>query len=445
MSAQPVINTTSLNEDAQLAMRLLADDKFVKYRKRFTMLTNSVTAAILLQRIIELWDHYDKKPFYRFKEAPATKQVLYRSGESWTEDLGFNRGEFDYALKIIGTRIKKGDHKREYLELDVPVQGDDEDIEQYAQRLQAAISRLVFYWTDGRRITYYEINEPLLYKFTRWIYDPKSRNLREVLSSVSSDSKSKKLALDIKSQKLALHRSDSIEESDLIEDNLKTEEVDKAAASETETQESSSVQATPTDQGDDPAQATPPDPLTPSSAGPLPPAVLDGLGMRGAATVARQERQAADFRTVKAHPLYQAFIAEWEESLAGTAEARRDAIIPHVRPETAARHLEALAQLDLMQAKPDHVRTIVAAKREAGKSEYPFIWLPPDVRNLIVAEADALADVAPAAAETPPIQAGPPKPHVLTDEERVQYAVVLGPPPELPGLKLPPKRIKAGV
>lgn len=114
--------------------------------------------------------------------------------------------------------------------------------------------------------------------------------------------------------------------------------------------------------------------------------------MRGAANVARQERQAADFRKVKAHALYQAFVAEWEESLSSTPEAQRDAIIPHVRPENAARHLDALAQLDLMGAKASHVRTVVAAKREAGKSEYPFTWLPSDVQKLIVAEQDALAE-----------------------------------------------------
>lgn len=165
---------------------------------------------------------------------------------------------------------------------------------------------------------------------------------------------------------------------------------------------------------------------------PVPPAVLSGLGMPGEAAVARQDRQAAEYRKVKRSLLYQAFAQAWADSLPEMSEAERESLIPALRPDNATRHLSTIAQLQLMKATPDHVRTVVLAKREKGKSEYPFWWLPDDVQSLIVSEADINNGDVPPVVEAP---VGGPRIHEISEDDRVRYAAVLGDRPTLPGVK----------
>lgn len=75
------------------------DRKMIAYRPEWRPFTGSVKASILLQQIFFRWDKNDRKPFYKFKEPCG--HHLYRTGDSWTEELGFTRTEFDTALKKI--------------------------------------------------------------------------------------------------------------------------------------------------------------------------------------------------------------------------------------------------------------------------------------------------------------------------------------------------------
>jgi len=81
-------------------LQILAKDKEVLiYRKELKHITYSVTATILLQQIIYWWQKNGKKEFYKFIE-PA-KHNLYRDGDSWTEELGFSKKEFQIAFKKL--------------------------------------------------------------------------------------------------------------------------------------------------------------------------------------------------------------------------------------------------------------------------------------------------------------------------------------------------------
>lgn len=78
------------------------DNNILIYRPEFTKVTGSVTSAILLQQII--YRLQDAESFYKFKE--PCKHALYKEGDSWIEELGFTRREFDTALeKLKGLKL----------------------------------------------------------------------------------------------------------------------------------------------------------------------------------------------------------------------------------------------------------------------------------------------------------------------------------------------------
>lgn len=128
---------------------VIADERFIAYRPKLNAITDSVTATILLQQILQRWYKNGKKPFFKFR-LPC-KHKLYREGDSWTEELGFSEKEFDTALGKIGTKITSGITREEII------------------RTEMATS-LVIYWTDSSRVTFYEINEALLAKCLFGIY-----------------------------------------------------------------------------------------------------------------------------------------------------------------------------------------------------------------------------------------------------------------------------------
>ena len=113
---------------------LAGDAKQISYRPRLNHLTGGVTSTILLQQILFRWHNNAGKPFYKFKE--ACEHSLYRNGDSWCEELGFTRREFDTALERIGGRVVKGKRKPKNV--------------------------LVYYWTDIARVTFYDVNETFL-------------------------------------------------------------------------------------------------------------------------------------------------------------------------------------------------------------------------------------------------------------------------------------------
>lgn len=121
--------------------KIFANDKrLILYRPEWRQVTGSVLSTILLSQMLYWWDKMGRKPFYKFKE--PCKHQLYKQGESWVEELGFSKKEFDNALKNIATR--KSDTTKE---------------ETY-----------ITYWTDINRVTHYSINEDILEPVLRGIY-----------------------------------------------------------------------------------------------------------------------------------------------------------------------------------------------------------------------------------------------------------------------------------
>ena len=108
----------------------------ISYRPEWRAFTGSVTASILLRQILFRWERQGQKPFYKFKESCSNE--LYRTGDSWCEELGFSRFEFDTALKKIG--FKRSSKNKEVVNTAMPVE----------------------YWTDINRLTYYTIAPEIL-------------------------------------------------------------------------------------------------------------------------------------------------------------------------------------------------------------------------------------------------------------------------------------------
>ena len=121
------------------ALNMLKNDKsLIIYRPELKKITGSINSAILLNQII-YW-YYNKKgdgvPFYKFRE--PCDHDRYEDGDSWCEELGFSKAEFNTAIKKIGYK-----ENSEYNQL---------------KKEEA----LVWYQKKAYGITYYEINEELL-------------------------------------------------------------------------------------------------------------------------------------------------------------------------------------------------------------------------------------------------------------------------------------------
>lgn len=111
---------------------LAGDHSFIAYRPRLNKLTGSVTATILLQRILWRYERNGREAFYKFKE--PCEHRAYREGDSWCEELGFTRHEFDTARSKIAEKCRKSEK--------------DERLKE----------RGIVYWTDGDRMTWYDVN-----------------------------------------------------------------------------------------------------------------------------------------------------------------------------------------------------------------------------------------------------------------------------------------------
>ena len=119
----------------------------IPYRPQYRQITGSVTAAILLQQLAYWWYTSGETPFYKYR-APC-KAEKYRAGDSWVEELGFSKDEFDTAIHTIGTKITRGVSKKQSL---TGAMGNDPE---------TAASHLVVYWTDSNRATWYQLNTAL--------------------------------------------------------------------------------------------------------------------------------------------------------------------------------------------------------------------------------------------------------------------------------------------
>lgn len=126
--------------------------KAIAYRPEFAKMTGSVLGAILLQQVLYRFDHNECEKFYKF--AQPCKHKLYKEGDSWIEELAFSRTELATALKKIGTKSTKGTNKNDLMTGDKP-DFDDKGVLKNA-------NRLVVYWTDKGRVTWYWLNTALL-------------------------------------------------------------------------------------------------------------------------------------------------------------------------------------------------------------------------------------------------------------------------------------------
>ena len=129
----------------------------ISYRPILNHITGGLEQTILLQQIIFRWDNAGRKPFYKFKEECDHK--LYKNGDSWLEELGFTRRQFDRALN--GSKNKEGEAVQRGI----------------GHKVKAGKPKkrdvFVYYWTGMDRLTYYEINEPFLAKKLLEVYGAK--------------------------------------------------------------------------------------------------------------------------------------------------------------------------------------------------------------------------------------------------------------------------------
>ena len=129
-------------------LSLIADDKsVVTYRPRWNQLTGSITATILLQQLIYRWIQSGRRPFYKF--TGPCNHPLCRPGDTWEEELGLTRREFETARARIAGRT----------------QGDIAD------------DSLVSYWMTTGHCTWYAINEPLLIERLAALYPTETESV----------------------------------------------------------------------------------------------------------------------------------------------------------------------------------------------------------------------------------------------------------------------------
>ncbi len=115
---------------SSLTQAIIDDKSLIIYRPRLNQITGGVLSTILLHQII-YWANKSQNLFYKFKE--PCNHDLYKSGDSWTEELGFTRWEFEGALKNIA---RKYNPKKDELPTD----------------------SFVIFYTDIRRLTWYSVN-----------------------------------------------------------------------------------------------------------------------------------------------------------------------------------------------------------------------------------------------------------------------------------------------
>lgn len=134
-----------------------ADDRFgVAYKPRWNAVTGSMAASVLLQQLVFRWAHAGRRPFYKFAR-PCTHR-LYRAGDSWEEELGMKRREFENAREAIAVRTR----------------GD------------VAADALVSYWVDAQRVTWYALNEAVFLQRFAAIYPKSDTGVQLPLSPADS-------------------------------------------------------------------------------------------------------------------------------------------------------------------------------------------------------------------------------------------------------------------
>lgn len=123
---------------------LIEDDRHrVSYRPSWNQFTGGVNGTLLLQQVIYWWSKNKRRPFYKFNS--ACDHPNYRDGDSWQEELGMTRSEFETARRKIAAKTKG-------------------NVSQKA---------LVSYWVDPDRRTWYALNEEAVIAELQAIYPEK--------------------------------------------------------------------------------------------------------------------------------------------------------------------------------------------------------------------------------------------------------------------------------
>jgi len=120
-----------MNENVENAIWNVLEEVRILYRPSLKKISKSTNAAILLWEIIGRCKKSETGSFFKFKI--HCNHPEYEKGESWCEELNFSIGEFDGALRNIGTN--KNNSNKEKIK-----------------------NALVWYYTDKSRRTWYEIN-----------------------------------------------------------------------------------------------------------------------------------------------------------------------------------------------------------------------------------------------------------------------------------------------
>ena len=138
-----------MNPNVSPLIRSYYEDKHcIKYRREFALIAESALSAIFLQQVLYRFIGNDCQPFYKF--GYPCDHTLYREGDSWVEETAFTRREFESARSKVATKITKGVKKSDLMKFD---EGDP-----------ITINRLVLYWTDADKLTWYWLNIPMLEK-----------------------------------------------------------------------------------------------------------------------------------------------------------------------------------------------------------------------------------------------------------------------------------------
>jgi hypothetical protein len=103
--------STGYGRKSKITEKILDNRREVTvYRKEFNKLTGDAKASLLLNQFI-YWDKVQGGgEFYKYIAPPKDPTPQYRKGDSWTEEMGFTRREFDTAIKKIG--YKRGKTKK---------------------------------------------------------------------------------------------------------------------------------------------------------------------------------------------------------------------------------------------------------------------------------------------------------------------------------------------
>jgi hypothetical protein len=101
-----------------MQMTQLHGTYFVPYFPKLVEKTGSKNSGIIFGRL-EYWFQKMGKSFYKFLE-PCKKHPLYKTGDSWEEEIGLDRRAFNRAFDRIGHRFKS---KSEFLKAEDPFEG----------------------------------------------------------------------------------------------------------------------------------------------------------------------------------------------------------------------------------------------------------------------------------------------------------------------------------